>query len=82
MVVRRLKAAIPNGVLATQSLQRSRFNPVLAGHHSAGRRNFALAQFLRLLSLMHRRLPLAASDIPSRQPKFGALARLVCVRLR
>jgi hypothetical protein len=79
-VVRKLKAAIYECVLrtvfATQSLQ-----PVLAGRHSAGA-DSVLAQFLRLLSLMPRRLPLAASDIPSRQPKYGASARQVCVRLR
>jgi hypothetical protein len=31
---------------------------------------------------MLRRRPLAASDIPSRQPKYGASAWQVCVRLR
>ena len=52
---------------ATQSLQ-----PGPCGTSFRRQPDSVLAQFLGLLSLMHRRLPLAAIDIPSRQPKFDA----------
>ena len=51
-----------------KSLQRSHFNRSLRDTIPLGA-DSVLAQFLRLLSLMPRRLPLAASDIPSRQSK-------------
>src|ERR1700730_19179113 len=81
MVVRKLKAAIYERVLAHSPCNavtstRSLRDTIPPGADSV------LAQFLRLLALMPRRLPLAASDIPSRQPKYGASARQVCVRLR
>ena len=81
MVVRKLKAAIYECVLA-HSLCNAVTSTGPCGTPFRRRADFVLAQFLRLLSLMPRRLPLAASDMPSRQPKCGASARQVYVRLR
>ena len=53
----------------------------LRDHHSAGGRIPCYLSSSRLVSLMPRRLPLAASVILCRQPKYGASARRVCVRL-
>ena len=81
MVVRKLKAAIYECVLA-HSLCNAVTSTGPCGTPFRWGADSVLAQFLRLLSLMPRRPPLAASDIPSRQPKYGASARQVCVRLR
>ena len=67
MVVRKLKAAIYECVLA-HSLCNAVTSTGPCGTPFRRRADSVLAQFLRLLSLMPRRLSLAASDIRSRQP--------------
>ena len=79
MAARKLKAA--KCVLAHGLCNAVTSTGCLRDHHSAGGRIPCYLSSSRLVSLMPRRLPLAASVILCRQPKYGALARQVCVRL-
>ena len=76
MAARKLKAACLRTVFAMQSLQPGACRTIIP---PAGR--FRYLSSFRLVSLMPRRLPLAASVILCRQSKYGASARQVCVRL-